>query len=60
MASLHLQAKAPAAPAAPVRKAPGNYIISSESDDEDIFTSHPQASGERVPAKGPQKKVSPI
>ena len=57
MAALHLQANAPAAPAAPVRKAPGKYIISSESDDEDIFTSHPPAFGERGSAQGPQKKV---
>jgi hypothetical protein len=59
MAALHLQAKAPAAPAAAVRKAPGKYIISSESDDEDIFASHPPASGERGSTQGPQKKVSP-
>ena len=62
MATMQLQDKAqtaPAAPAAPERKAPGKYIISSDSEDGDIFVSRPLAAGGRGSAQGPQKKVSP-
>jgi len=59
MATMQLQDKAQTAPAAPERKAPGKYIISSDSEDGDIFVSRPLAAGGRGSAQGPQKKVSP-
>ena len=61
MAAMQLQAKAQTAPAArgAERKAPGKYIISSDSEDGDIFVSRPLAPGGRGSAQGPQKKVNP-